>query len=113
MVDVRISAVTKMVTVNGVAVSSDPSSVAIARRAAMECTPRQARLAMVQTNYGEGSLLEAVQAAVDSSPNSAVKITWEYATKWQRADAFISSIGAQLGLTEEDIDDLFLLAMQL
>jgi hypothetical protein len=54
-----------------------------------------------------------VQAAVDAAPDSATKITWEYATEFLRTDPLIASIGAVLGLTDEQIDDLFTTAAAL
>lgn len=70
-------------------------------------TPRQARLALLQQG-----LLDTVQAAVDEA-GGALKITWEYATEFNRNDAFIVSIGQQLGLTSDQIDALFALAATL
>jgi hypothetical protein len=42
----------------------------------------------------------------------AAKIAWEYATVWYRDSAFITSLGPSLGLTEAQIDDLFIAAAQ-
>lgn len=64
-------------------------------------TPRQARLALLSAG-----LLEAAQAAVDAS-GPATKITWEYASVFEREDPLIIGIGAGLGLTSEQIDALF------
>ena len=64
-------------------------------------TPRQARLALL--NAG---LLTQVEAAI-AAGNAADKITWEYALEIRRTDSMIINIGAALGLTEAQIDDLF------
>lgn len=67
-------------------------------------TPRQARLALL--NAG---LLTQVEAAVNAA-GGATKITWDYATQVNRGDALITSIGAALNLTSEQIDALFVYA---
>lgn len=71
------------------------------------CTPRQARLALLQANK-----LGAVKQAVNALPEAA-QITWEYATEINRKDPLIASLGAGLGMTEADIDNMFRLAVTL
>lgn len=64
-------------------------------------TPRQARLALLAAGW-----LQMVETAVASgSPEH--KITWEYATEILRSDPLISFFGDTLGLSSEQIDDLF------
>lgn len=74
-------------------------------------TMRQARLALLQTGY-----LASVEAAIDSlsSPQKeAARIEWEYSQEVQRHNGFVAIIGPSLGLTEQQIDDLFFLAATL
>lgn len=61
----------------------------------------QAHLALL--NAG---LLEAMKGAVDQA-DEATQIWFEYATEWQRGNAVLNALGVQLGLSSEDIDDLF------
>lgn len=69
-------------------------------------SPYQARIALL--NAG---LLERVEALMsDPSTPQAAKIAWEYATEWDRSSDFISSLGPSLGLTDADIDNLFIAA---
>jgi hypothetical protein len=70
-------------------------------------TPRQARLAL-----NAAGLLDAVNAAVNAA-GGATLITWEYATQIERNDPLISQIGSSLGLTDAQIDDLFIEAIKL
>ena len=78
----------------------------------LTCTPRQARLAMMDTPFGEyPSLLTAVEAAIYASGDDALIVSWEYATEWRRNDPAINAIGAALGLTDTDIDALFTRAL--
>lgn len=62
---------------------------------------RQARLML----YNMG-LLEQVQAMISLAP-VPVQIEWEYATVVERSSALVTEIGAQLGLTDDQIDRMF------
>lgn len=68
---------------------------------------RQARLALLQSN-----LLETVSTAI-ANGNEADKITWEYATEVNRTDTLVQNLSSGLGLTEQDLDNLFMLASTL
>jgi hypothetical protein len=68
---------------------------------------RQARLALL--NAG---LLDAVEAIIAKAP-PAVRITYEDATEWWRDDPLIASFSVSLGLTTEQVDNLFLEASRL
>lgn len=65
---------------------------------------RQARLALLQAG-----LLSTVANSI-SSMSEEIQITWEYATEWNRNDDLIISIGSSLGLSNTDIDNLFITA---
>jgi hypothetical protein len=67
-------------------------------------SPRQARLAL----FAAG-MLDQAQAAVDAA-GGATKITWEYATEIRRSEPLIDTLGQQLGLSDEQIDALFVYA---
>jgi len=74
-------------------------------------TMRQARLALL----GAG-LLAQVEAAFDALPEpnkSAAKIEWEFATALNRDHPLVASLAVALGLTDEQIDALFLQASAL
>lgn len=77
---------------------------AIADAAASEITPVQARVALERAG-----LLTTVEAYMATAPKD-VQIYWEYATAWHRQSPFIAAIGATLGLTSTQIDDLFAVA---
>jgi hypothetical protein len=70
-------------------------------------TMRQARLALLQSN-----LLATVEQAV-SAGSEADKITWEYATEVHRSETLVQNLAVGLGLSETDLDNLFLLASSL
>jgi len=70
-------------------------------------TPRQARLALLQTG-----LLSSVELII-SQQSEAIRLTWEYSTQVQRNNPLINQILTALGKTGKDIDDLFLLGATL
>ena len=74
-------------------------------------TMRQARLALLQQG-----LLSQVQMAIDSLPSpqkEAAQIEWDYSSEVHRDKPFVQLLGAALGLSEQQLDDLFLLASTL
>lgn len=73
-----------------------------------EVTMRQARLALL----GAG-LLPSVTAAIDalSEPTrTAARIEWEYSTTVQRHRGLVQQLGTALGMTNEQLDALFIAA---
>lgn len=72
-----------------------------------EVTMRQARLALL----GAG-LLETVETAIMSA-GPAAKIEWEYAQEVQRASGLVPAMATALGMTEAQIDALFVTAATL
>lgn len=71
-------------------------------------TMRQARLAML----GAG-ILDEVGALIQQMPGDegrAARIDWEYALDVRRDWPLIDGLGSQLGLTEQQIDELFIAA---
>ena len=74
-------------------------------------TMRQARRALHQQG-----LLNTVNSAIDALPDppkTDAKIEWEYSNEVQRYNGFVSSLAPMLGLTEQDIDNLFILGATL
>lgn len=72
---------------------------------------RQARLALLSA--GELAGVDAAIAAMPEPNRSVAKIAWEYSTEVQRTDALVTGIAAGLGMSEQQIDDLFIAAAQL
>jgi hypothetical protein len=72
---------------------------------------RQARLALL----GAGLLdaVEATIAAMEGAEGKAAQIEWEYATEVRRDSPLVAGLTAALGLTEEQLDSLFLQAVAL
>lgn len=87
------------------------ASVLQAKRAAMSCTMRQARLALLQV--GKLDEVDAAIAAMPEPEKSTTRINWEYAASVDRISPFVESLGGALGMTESDLDALFALAATL
>jgi hypothetical protein len=68
-------------------------------------TKYQAKMALL-----EYDLFDQVEEYVKNSDNTALKISWYDATNFYRDNQFISSLAEQFGLTQEQVDDLFILA---
>jgi len=74
-------------------------------------TPRQARLALLKAG-----LLDEVQGAFAQLPEperTAAQIEWEFALSVERNSPLVSQFGPLLGLTEAQIDELFVSGAQL
>ncbi len=76
-----------------------------------EVTMRQARLALL-----ENGLLANVQPAINSLPEpgkTKAQIEWDYSNALQRSNPFVAILGSALGLSSQDLDDLFIQASAL
>lgn len=74
-------------------------------------TMRQARLVLLRAG-----LLSAVDEAIASMPGvegEAARIEWEYAMEVHRQSPLVAALGHAIGLTEADIDDLFMRGAEL
>ena len=68
----------------------------------------QARLALLDIG-----LLANVQTAINTLPEpdkTKAQIEWEYSNALQRNNPFVTTLGTALGLSSDDIDNLFITA---
>lgn len=74
-------------------------------------TMRQARLALL----GAGKLDQVVTAiaALPEPTRTAAQVEWEYSNEVQRHNGIVSQLGPALGLTDAQIDGLFMAAAAL
>ena len=72
------------------------------------CNPWQIRKVLNQLG-----LRQAVEDAVAASPDQTMKDGWEFATEFRSDDPFVQSMGAALGKTQTEIDQLIQLAATL
>lgn len=81
------------------------------KRARMRCTPRQARLALSRSGkYGE---VRQFLAQLPADQKEEAEIEWEYATEFERTNGLLVTLTAAMGMTEQEVDDLFNLARTL
>lgn len=76
-------------------------------RQSANCTPFQGRMAL-----SDSGKLAAVETAI-SAADEKTRTAWEYALIWQRNSPMIETLGAALGMTDVEIDDLFKAATQI
>ncbi|TLX65057.1 hypothetical protein DN820_01720 [Stutzerimonas nosocomialis] len=73
-----------------------------------EVTMRQARLALLSA--GLLSQVNQALAGMAGDEGEAARIEWDYSSVMRRDKPFVQGIGAMLGLTPAQIDDLFIAA---
>jgi hypothetical protein len=92
-----------------VAETANPEYLSIKPPVPDSITMRQARLALLKLN-----LLDTVNAALNSIPDKKEKeaalIEWEYAQTVDRHSPLVISLGQVLGLSDSDLDNLFISA---
>ena len=74
-------------------------------------TARQAKLALLQ--IGKLADVTAAISKLESPIKEQVEIEWEYAADIYRNNGFIDILGAAIGLSDAQLDDLFLQASKL
>lgn len=81
------------------------------KRQDMIVTMRQARLALLAA--GRLGDIEAAIAALSEPDKSQVSIEWEYASIVERNSPWVSTMAAALGMSDTDLDQLFISAAEL
>ena len=74
---------------------------------------RQLRLGLARHGFFPSQVDSAIAAMPEGLEKATAQIEWEYATTFNRAHPLIASIGAVLGLTETNIDDMWQEALAL
>lgn len=70
-------------------------------------TPAQAKIILF-----EESLLDTVEVLIEQHPYRPIKIWWEYASIFERGHPYLNAMALELGLTDEQVDVLFIQASQ-
>lgn len=74
------------------------------------CTPRQFRLALIESNID----LETIETMLNNMPDQIERkkaiIEWEYSITIERNHPLILFFASQLNVTEEELDNIFILA---
>lgn len=77
-----------------------------------QVTPRQMRVALIMSGISIASI-EAMIDALEEPQKSIVRTTWEYSTAFERDNEILNQMASMLGLSQPQVDDLFLLARTL
>jgi hypothetical protein len=91
--------------------SETPIEIIPAVAVPVSVTMRQARLAL-----HSAGLLSQVEAAIDAlpePPRTEARIEWDFSSEVFRERDFVKMLGASLGLTSEQMDELFITAATL
>ena len=75
------------------------------KRQDMVVTMRQARLALLAIN--KLSLVDDAIALIPEPDHSKIKVEWEYASTVERTSPWMSTMGSALGLSDDELDQLF------
>lgn len=70
--------------------------------------PQQIQMWQARAILSRAGLLGSVDQAVKAATNPEIEIAWEYAPHVVRNSAFVSAMAGALGLTDEQIDNLFI-----
>lgn len=74
-------------------------------------TMRQARLALL--NAGKLSIVNTAIANMPGTQGEAARIEWEFSNEVQRKQPLVLALGAMLGMSEAQLDQLFITAESL
>lgn len=70
--------------------------------------PPQVPMWTVRTILQNDNLFDQAQAAINASTDNALKNVWEYGNFADRNSAAIASLSSSLGLTSEQVDQMFI-----
>lgn len=76
-----------------------------------QVSPRQFRLAMLQVGVSPSDVTTAIDAIADPVVKAAAQVEWEYAVVFERDHALIASLAASMGLSSQDVDNIFRIAI--
>lgn len=75
-------------------------------------SPRQIRQAMHRTTYGNGTLRDAVEAAVVAGDRD-LKDWWDFSSYFERTSPHVAAMATALNVSEAALDELWALAATL
>ena len=77
------------------------------------CTPRQLRIALIQTGISPSTIEAQIDAISDPIQKEIARAEWEYALEIKKEHPLVGMIAASLNLTEQQVTDIFILAVTL
>lgn len=74
------------------------------------CTPRQFRLALINSNISIQTIESMLNSIQDPIEREIALVEWEYSLEIKRDHPLISSFASQLDITQYELDEIFTLA---
>lgn len=68
------------------------------------------RLALIQSGISISSIEQSIQAIPDQTTRDLISTMWEYAEYYERDNQQLIAMASQLGITDAQLDQLFMLA---
>lgn len=76
-------------------------------------TARQFRLGLLDAGMAQAQVDAVIAQIEDEASRIRAQIEWEYASQFQRAHPLVTTLSAALGLTPEQVDEMWASAAQL
>lgn len=77
------------------------------------CTPRQLRIALIQTGISPSTIDSQIDAISDPIQKEIARAEWEYALEIKKQHPLVSMMAVNLNLTDQQVNDIFSLAVTL
>ena len=71
------------------------------------CTPRQLRIALIQTGISPSTIDSQIQAISDPIQKEIAYSEWEYALEIKKEHPLVAMMAINLNLTEQQVNDIF------
>lgn len=78
---------------------------------AISCTPRQFRLALIELNISIVTIENMLNSIQDESERKKAWVEWEYSIEIKKDHPLIISFANQLNISEQQLNEIFLLAI--
>lgn len=75
-------------------------------------TARQIRLGLINSGIALATVEAMIAGIEDEAQRSAAQVEWEYASEYERNHWLVAQLGGALGLTEAQIDAMWLAAWE-
>lgn len=77
------------------------------------CTPRQLRIALIQTGISLSTIESQIDGISDPVQKEIARAEWEYALEIKKEHPLVAMIAGTLNLTDQQVNDIFALAVTL
>ncbi|PDT47438.1 hypothetical protein CO661_11885 [Sinorhizobium fredii] len=88
-----------------------PPTIEQIREGMASLTARQFRLGLISAGLTPAQVTATIEAMPAGPDKETALIEWEYATTFKRTHPLIASVGSALGLTDEQIDTMWMAAV--